>query len=291
MSAPLVPVVYLRESSAEAEEIAACKSVFPTYSSRVEVPSGSLVFCRYSALPFNGELCRDLELLGSVGVNSQFAHDYAATFQYYEDFKNDTFPSWDRLSDIPHSLRELPFVVKGRANSRKQEWATKMFAPNFAKAVQIAADLMSDGLIGQQGIIARQFVPLETFETAISGLPFANEWRCFYLAGELVAHGYYWGSIDDWTPVDRALEDFLLHGLPLADKIAKTACERIPFCAIDVAKTKDGRWVLVEINDGNMSGLNGTIDPLELYQGLAKIIAAKPELLASSRAAKPKIRP
>lgn len=291
MSSPLVPVVYLRESSAEADEIQACKSLFPTYASRVEVPAGSLVFCRYSALPFNSELCRDLELLGSVGINSQFAHDYAATFQYYEDFKEDTFPSWDRLSDIPQSLRDHPFVVKGRANSRKQEWSTKMFAPNFAKAVQIAADLMSDGLIGQQGIIARQFIPLETFETAISGLPFANEWRCFYLAGERVAHGYYWGSIDDWAPVDHALDDFLKNGLPLADRIARRACQRIPFCAIDVAKTKDGRWVLVEINDGDMSGLNGTIDPISLYQGIKNILERKPELLAPPTIPAAKRRP
>jgi hypothetical protein len=286
----LTPVVYLRSSSAEDDEVEACKAVFPTYSSRVEIPAGSLVFCRYSALPFNGELCRDLELLGSVGINSSFAHDYAATFQYYEDFKDDTFASWDRLSDVPQALREGAFVLKGRTNSRKQEWATKMFAPNFRKAVEIAGELMSDGLIGAQGVIARQYVALETFETAISGLPFANEWRCFYLAGERVAHGYYWGGIDDWAPVSRAEEDFLLNGLPFADRLGKAACERIPFCCIDVAKTQDGRWMMVEVNDGDMSGLNGTIDPHALYQGIARVLAAKPELLAAARP-KPKRSP
>ena len=284
----LTPVVFLREAACGEGEAEACARHFPTYASRVEIPQGSLVFSRYSALPFKGELCRDLQLLGSTPVNSLSAHGYAADFGYYRDFEADTFPSWERLADIPMALREGPFVVKGRANSRKQEWATKMFAPNFRKAVEIAAELMGDGLIGQQGVIARQFVPLETFETSISGLPFANEWRCFFLDGVLVAQGYYWGSIDDWSAVERAKPDFLEHGLPLARRVAQQSRERIPFCAIDVAKTQDGRWVLVEINDGDMSGLNGSIDPDEFYQGLARAIAQRPELLRQSAPSRPK---
>lgn len=284
----LTPVVYLRSASCGAEEAQACSQHFPTVASRVEVPQGSLVFSRYSALPFKGELCRDLELLGSVPVNSLRAHDYAADFGYYRDFENDTFPSWDRLADVPMRLRDGPFVVKGRANSRKQEWSTKMFAPDFRKAVQIASELMSDGLIGQQGVIARQFIPLEVFETSVSGLPFANEWRCFYLNGTRVAHGYYWGSIDDWSAVERAEPDFLASGLPFADRLAQKACESIPFCSIDVAKTRDGRWMLVEINDGDMSGLNGSIDPNAFYSGLAKALAAHPELLQAPAAKRPK---
>lgn len=42
------------------------------------MPAGSLVFCRYSALPYNGELCSDLRLLGSRCVNSADEHAYVA---------------------------------------------------------------------------------------------------------------------------------------------------------------------------------------------------------------------
>lgn len=280
-AAPLSPAVYLRAGLAEEAEAQASAAFFPTHASRVEVAPGSLVFCRYSALPFNAELCHDLELLGSRCVNSAAGHRYVADFEYYEDFRDATFPSWERFDQIPQRFRDGPFVVKGKTNSRKQEWSTKMFAPNFRRAVEIGSELMTDGLIGTQGLAIRQYVPLETFETSLGGLPFANEWRCFYLGGERVAHGYYWGSLDDMSKADRARDDFMAHGLPLADQIAAKACERIAFCAIDVAKTQDGRWMLVEINDGNMSGLNGTINPVDLYSGLDGALRCRPDLLAA----------
>lgn len=283
----LTPAVYLRAGLAEEEEAVESARRFPTFTSRVEVPPGSLAFCRYSALPYNGELCRDLELLGSRCANSEREHAYAANFDYYQDFKDATFPSWDRLQDVPSWARSGPLVVKGRANSRKQEWLKKMFAPNFLAASLIASELMCDPLIGPQGVIARQYVPLESFETALSGMPLANEWRCFYLGGERVCHGYYWGQIDDWSKVDAARPDFETHGLPFADELGRRASSGITFCAIDVAKTQDGRWMMVELNDGNMSGLNGSISAADLYGGIESVLARRPDLLHAGSLPKP----
>lgn len=40
------------------------------------------------------------------------------------------------------------------------------------------------------------------------------------------------------------------------------------FFTLDVAMLEDGRWVVVEVNDGGVSGLPASIDPRELFAAL-----------------------
>lgn len=267
------PVILFRSDRWLEDEMAAAARHFPVMRYRAQVPPGSLVVCRYSALPFFNELEQDLQLLGSRPVNSLRQHQYVANFEYYEDLRDVTFPSWERLSDVPTRLHDQPFVVKGKTNSRKFEWHQKMFAPNFLAASRIAAELAMDGLIGQQGVLIRQYVPLETFEMGVTGTPFTNEWRVFYYKGKRLAHGYYWGNIDDWTKVDSARAEFEAAGLALADEVGLRIASKVPFAVVDVARTEDGRWMVVELNDGCQSGLNGVIEPDALYRALHSALA------------------
>ncbi len=263
------PVVLFRPGLGEESEEDICRQHFPVYRYRAQVPPGSLVVGRYSFLPFYDELEADVQLLGSQLINTHAQHRYVADFGYYEDLRDVTFPSWTRFEDVPHSLRTQPLIVKGRTNSRKFEWHQKMYAPNFQAAVRIGAELAVDGLIGQQGVILRQYVPLETFEISVTGTPLTNEWRVFYYRGRRLAWGYYWGNLDDWSHVERAEPDFVAQGLPFADEVAQRLADKVPFVVVDVAKTADGRWLVVELNDGNQSGLNGVIDAQQLYSNLA----------------------
>lgn len=266
------PVVLFRPGLGEESEESVCREHFPVYRYRAQIPAGSLVVGRYACLPFYDELEADVSLLGSRLINSWAQHRYVADFQYYEDLKDVTFASWFRFEDVPVSLRAQPLVVKGKTNSRKFEWHQKMFAPNFQAAVRIGSELAMDGLIGQQGLVLRQYVPLETFEMSITGTPLTNEWRIFYYRGQRLTWGYYWGNLDDWSKVEAAQPDFEAHGLPFADSVAQRLVDKVPFVVIDVAKTADGRWMVVELNDGNQSGLNGVIEPRELYANLAQAL-------------------
>ncbi len=271
----LQPCLLYRPGLSDDEEEAAARRHFPVVRYRTEVPRGSLVVGRYSVLPFADELEADLANLGSRLVNTLAQHRYVADLDYYEDFRDVTFPTWFRFADVPNALREQAFVVKGRTNSRKFEWGSKMYAPNFQQAVRIGAELMNDGLIGSQGVVLRQFVPLEVFETSVTGLPLTNEWRLFYYRGQRLAHGYYWGNIDDWSPVERARADFEATGLAFADQLAQRLTDKVPFVVLDIAKTESGQWVLVELNDGCQAGLNGTVDADTLYGALARAVQAE----------------
>lgn len=261
--------ILFREGLSEPSEVECARQFFPVHRYRAQIPAGSVAIPRYSALPFMDELAADVALLGSRLVNSYEQHLYVANFDYYEDLKDVTFETWFRIQDVPQALRDQPLVVKGRTNSRKFDWSTHMFAKDFAAASRIAYELGKDGLIGSQGVIVRRYVPLETFELSITGLPFTNEWRIFYYRGQRLAHGYYWGLIDDWAPVTAATPDFEANGLPFADQVAQRLVDKIPFVVIDVAKTEAGEWKVVELNDGCQSGLNGTVDAEHLYAALS----------------------
>lgn len=273
----LSPCVLMRATRYEEDELRVATASFPVYRYRTEVPAGSLVVGRYANLPYHRELEQDIQNLGSRLINTTAEHNYVANFDYYEDLADVTFPTWFRAEEIPFSVRNKPLIVKGRTNSRKQSWGQLMYAPDFVTAGRIAAELRCDGLLGQQGIIFRQYEPLEAFEiSAISGLPFANEWRIFYYKGTRLAHGYYWSGIEDWSLVDKALPDFEAHGLPFADAVAQRLADKIPFVVIDVAKTAAGVWRVVELNDGCQAGLNDSVPADTLYANLRQCLNRKP---------------
>lgn len=276
MQTPQQPVVLFRSQFDSDGESAAAAGHFPVVGLRSRVPAGSLVVGRYACLPYYGEMAADLAENGSRLINSPEQHGYIANFDYYEDIRAHTFPTWFALQDIPLTLRDQPFVVKGRTNSRKLQWKTHMFAENFRRAVDLASDLANDPFIGPQGVIIRQYVPLETLEIGINGTPITNEWRLFFYKGNLLAHGYYWAIIDDLALVEKGRPDFEARGIPLAKMVAGILKARANFFVIDIARTAEGDWRVVEVNDGQQSGLNYFVSAAELYANLAKALASSP---------------
>ena len=47
--------------------------------------------------------------------------------------------------------------------------------------------------------------------------------------------------------------------------------DKVDFYAVDVALTSDGEWIVIELNDGCLSGLSAN-NPDVLYQKLAQVI-------------------
>lgn len=227
--------------------------------------SGDIVVGRYSVLPYYRELEQDLEARGGVLINNHSQHRWIANFEYYEHVEPYTFPTWTDENFHTCNPDNAPFVVKGRTNSRKHQWDTHMFAATRQDAVRIAAELCNDPLLGEQGILYRKYIPLETFEVGINGLPFTNEWRFFFLGEELLTKGYYWSQAE-------GADKFVLpqRAISFARHMASIVSKHVRFFVLDIAKRADnGEWILVEVNDGQMSGL-GMCDPEELYSNLAK---------------------
>ncbi len=260
--------VYFRKNNDNIDEFDECGKHFLTVDCRTKLlPNNDTVICRYSALPFNKELSEDLHNLKLSPINNVYEHYYIAGMEWYDDIKLYTFPTYFNIIDIPESA--YPLVIKGKTNSRKFEWDTKMFAKDKKEVYNITSELLNDPLIGTQGLVYRQYVPLETYEIGINSIPMTNEWRCFFYKGILVDYGYYWACLDDLDKINS--KDFEETGLYLAYSVAQIIKEHTNFYVIDIAKDINGKWWVVEINDGQMSGLS-TIPIERFYYNLKRIV-------------------
>lgn len=255
------PCVLFRPDETTYKEFEICKKYIGTETQRTKLHN-NFVVGRFSVIPFYEELEIDLISNNCILVNTYKEHKYIADFLYYDDVKEFTFPTYFDSYMLP----EDKYVVKGVTNSRKHEWDTLMFAENKRRAIEISCDLKIDSLLRTQDIIFRKYIPLQTIELGLNGLPITNEWRLFYLNNDLVAYGFYWSCVED-NVVQSLIGDFRKDGVTFANMIASILSNRASFFVIDVAKTESGEWILVECNDGQMSGLN-TIDPEIFYKSL-----------------------
>jgi len=262
------PVILFRNSEDVEDEFESLKEL-PVFSScvheyRSEVPAGSLVIGRYSVLPFFQELEKELKTRGCCLINSWDQHDYIADIgRWVTELEGMTPRTWFEWGNIP----EGSYVVKGRTNSRKHQWKDQMFAKTRADVPRIASVLLYDQLIAPQGLCAREYVPLVRLDTAINGLPVSNEWRVFFYGRRRLAYGFYWSNFEDRRPYTTLPAE----ALALLDRVAEIVARRTNFFVVDIAERADGRWIVIELNDGQMSGLS-MVDPVEMYTNLAKAL-------------------
>lgn len=248
------------------DELEIAKKYFSQiYTSRARIPSNHLVIGRYSCLPFYRELEEDLLFHNSRLINSFEQHIWIAHFDYYQELKEFTPRSWDD-TNFYTCQHPGPFVVKGRTNSKKQKWNQLMFAPTKLDASKLASKLMDDMAIVEQGIIYREYIPLVKFEEGLHGLPFTNEWRFFFLGDKLISYGYYWSGYEFAEEMQISQE-----GIEFAQQVANIAKDYVNFFVVDIAEKESGGWILIELNDGQSSGLSEIL-PDNLYANLSKYI-------------------
>jgi hypothetical protein len=260
------PVILFRHDGTNGEEYEIAGRFLPVTTRRTACRD-NLVVGRYSVLPFYGELALDLIQNHSLLINPIVAHSWIVQALYHADPDLKPFlpRAWND-DTFPRSNFSGPFVVKGRTNSRKHQWSQKMFAADRQAAILVACALRDDPVIGPQGILYREYIPLRSFGEGLNGLPWANEWRCFYLGERRLAHGYYWSEAPD-AETRIIDQDALL----FADAIARIVAHHVPFFVLDVAERADGGWLLVDVNDAQMSGLS--LVPAEtLYANLKEAL-------------------
>ena len=82
---------------------------------------------------------------------------------------------------------------------------------------------------------------------------------------EICKKYFDWGIAEN---TDIKLDD---EGYEFAKKVGRIAADYVNFYVLDIAQKENGDWVLIEVNDGQMSGLS-EIDPHELYSNLKKLL-------------------
>ena len=263
----MAPIILYRGDDFEKEELSHASIHFKCTNRRPEIKKDDLVIGRYSLLPFYPEQEKDIEYVGAKLINSYNQHLYVADLKNYVNDLGDFTPrTWDDLQYIPDNIS---FVLKGETNSRKGSWKKDMFASNKKEAIEVHNRLSNDGLIGNQKIYIREYIPLVKYLDGVNGMPVTKEFRFFVAYGKILCGAYYWQTyIDDLSTIPDANEvprDFL-------EKVISKINNQCNFYTVDVEQAMTGEWIVIELNDGQQSGLSCN-EPSILYKKLYEVIS------------------
>jgi hypothetical protein len=109
-----------------------------------------------------------------------------------------------------------------------------------------------------EGLVFREFVELEALTNhSESGMPLTKEFRVFVKKGQPLAMYKYWDE-GDYQNVEPVLEEFE----PIIPAIKSN------FFTMDIAKRKNGGWIIVELGDAQVAGLPENADKMAFYAEL-----------------------
>jgi hypothetical protein len=244
---------------------AAQKAGFTLIKDRADLRAGDRILPRF--YPFYNYLVDEFNEIGAELISDQ--HDWSADIRQWVSVLGDLTPkTWESIEDVEASGYNGPFFVKGIDKSLKIDFKRFCYAENFAQLPTILANL-KEALPIEQPLVIREFKPLATYGVSpVSGMPIAHEFRCFIYRGQFLTSGFYWDSVRKQDGIKDLLAD---PPMEFINRAIAAVGDKVNFYSLDVALTKKGEWIVIEINDGCLSGLSAN-DPVELYQKLYQLI-------------------
>jgi hypothetical protein len=169
--------------------------------------------------------------------------------------------------DYQKAIEKLafPVFVKGAVRSRK-EAGLKACVANSKLELQLLVKQFFDVEYRSRGrVIVREFVKLKYHRTSKEGFPLGREYRVFLYKERVLGFGYYWEGEDPYRNLSSDEEKQVLN-------LARQAARQlgVPFLAIDVGQTEDGRWIIIEANDAQFAGTS-QIPLLPLWNAIQSI--------------------
>ena len=184
---------------------------------------------------------------------------------WYKDFESSTpFSIWSESKNIEDALRltdglEGAFIIKDYVKSRKHEWYDACFIKNIedkAEAARIIENFITrQGENLEGGVVLRKFDSLKCIgKHKDSGMPISEEYRIFVFKGEILIADNYWNDSgelniteDEYTLIESIISEI-----------------ESSFITIDLARKTDGNLIIMEMGDGQVSGLQ-QMDEYEFY--------------------------
>lgn len=169
-----------------------------------------------------------------------------------------------KVFELTDSFKDDPIIVKDYVKSQKHHWTEACFIQKASdkdsvkKIVSRFIDLQGDGL--NVGLVFRKFEELEFLKNhSKSNMPLTKEFWLFFLNRQIIQVFNYWdeGDYGDTKP-----------DLGKFEAIGQTV--KSNFFTMDIAKKKDGDWIIMELGDGQVSGLPDNADKNNFYGVLNK---------------------
>jgi len=172
---------------------------------------------------------------------------------------------YDSLPTVEQILSDfkLPIFIKGERQTNKH--SAQSVIRTKQELVQMLEDWQRESILWWQRVVCREFIELEPVVKVLSGgeLQKSYEFRTFWYRGRLVGCGKY------WIAADYKVDD---EGLTIISEIGEKVNHllKVPFLVIDFAKTLQGKWIVIECNDGQDSGYAG-VDTRLMWQKIVDI--------------------
>lgn len=184
---------------------------------------------------------------------------------WYKDFESSTpFSIWSESKNIQDALKltdglEGAFIIKDYVKSRKHEWYDACFIKDIRDKEN--TEIVINNFINRQdsnlegGVVLRKFESLKSIGNhKDSGMPISEEYRIFVFKGEILIADNYW---NDSGELNITEDEYTL----IESIISKIESS---FITIDFARKTDGNLIIMEMGDGQVSGLQ-QMDEYEFY--------------------------
>ncbi|MGB7341263.1 MAG: ATP-grasp domain-containing protein [Phototrophicaceae bacterium] len=174
--------------------------------------------------------------------------------------------SYDGIMQLLIPFAGQPIILKDFVKSAKHYWYEACYISSASELTTVKTTvenfLKIRGDDFEGGLVFREFVDFKALaDHPQSQMPLIKEFRLFFLNGIRIATMRYWdieGYDDDDLPPNDLFAD-------LAKRV------KSHFFTMDVAQRPDGEWMIVELGDGQVSGLPDTSNRDDFYRSLAGI--------------------
>ncbi|WP_075344527.1 ATP-grasp domain-containing protein [Tenacibaculum agarivorans] len=214
---------------------------------------------------YSGLLKKNIELINSP---EEYKHCHYLPDSYEKIETKTPKSNWtteldnDSILKLAEEFGDNPIIVKDFVKSEKHNWEEACFIPNASNSNKVKSvvdkfiELRGDSL--NEGLVFRQFQELEYLtEHSKSRMPLTKEFRIFFANKKIVKVFDYWDE-GKYGETNIELDDFI----EIAQKIESN------FFTMDVAKKKDGEWIIMELGDGQVAGLPDNANRNEFYNKL-----------------------
>lgn len=184
------------------------------------------------------------------------AHYLPKAYPYIQEVTPKTiwFPVDAPIPEIAATLHVKfgngPIILKDYVKSQKHYWSEACFIPSADSVPDIERvtnrfiELQEDELVG--GLVYREFTPFKIIgHHPQSGMAVAKEIRVFVMDKQILSIHNYWEGFDIQFTTNE------IEGVVM--DIAKIFPSN--FFTIDLAQCESGQWMIVEVGDGQVSGI------------------------------------
>lgn len=207
-----------------------------------------------------------------INTPSEYKHCHYLPESYSKIIKETPKSNWTKDISISNVIKlsnefgSNPIIVKDYVKSEKHNWEDACYIPNASdkkKVKEVVSRFLElRGNYLNEGIVFREFIELEFLtEHSKSKMPLTKEFRIVFFNKKVVQTFNYWdeGNYDCEKPDIVFFQN-------IAERIESN------FFTMDVAKKKNGKWIIMELGDGQVAGLPDNANKKDYYNNIKNLI-------------------